>query len=122
MRTNVLVIAFLLIGCAVCGKGQQPLVGMIEGTVSDQSGSPIAFVNLRATNIDRVEPDSPRRTTVSDKNGNYQFVDVPPGRYAIVFKLSGYRDYTVSLVKVYPGQTVKMREIKMWSAKTRPGK
>ncbi len=117
MRIYVLLATFLLIGCLISAHSQQPLVGLIEGAIKEQGGSPIADATLRAINIDRVEPDSPLRTTVTDKDGIYQFVDVPPGRYSILVKRSGYRDYNVSLVNVRPGQTVKMPVIKMSPAK-----
>ena len=113
MRTYAGLIAFLLLGCAFPGKSQQPLVGLIQGTVKDPHDAPIPYAGLTATNIDSVEPESHRRTTGADKQGFYQFVDVPPGRYSIVVKMSGYSDYTVRLVTVHPGETVKMPVIKM---------
>jgi hypothetical protein len=51
--------------------------------------------------------------TGADKDGNYQFVEVPPGRYSVLVQETGYQDYTVGLVTVRPGETVKMGEIKM---------
>jgi hypothetical protein len=113
MRTSLLLIAFsLLVGSFPAGS-QQPLVGSIQGTVKDQKASPLSYATLTATNLDSVEPDSTRQITGADKDGNYQFVDVPPGRYSILVQESGYRDYTVALVTVHPGETVKMAEIKM---------
>jgi hypothetical protein len=113
MRAYVLFITFSLLGCAFPATSQQPLVGSIQGTVTNQQEAPIPYADLTATNIDNVEPESGRQTTGADKQGIYQFVEVPPGRYSIVVRKSGYRDYTVTLVTVYPGETVNMPEIKM---------
>jgi len=113
MRTYAGLIAFLLLGCAFPGKSQQPLVGLIQGTVKDPHDAPIPYAGLTATNIDSVEPESHLRTTGADRQGFYQFVDVPPGRYSIVIRKSGYRDYTVPVVTVRDGETVNMPEIKM---------
>ena len=94
-------------------SGQQPLVGLIQGTVVDQKQARIPYATLTATNIDAVEPGSRRMTTSADEKGFYQFVEVPEGRYSIVVKKKGYRDYKIPLVTVRPGETVNMPEIKM---------
>jgi hypothetical protein len=118
MRTNALLIAFSLLGCPFAVDSQQPLVGQIQGSVENQHEAPVAYAALTATNTDSVDPESHRRTTGADKQGFYEFVDVPPGRYSIVVKMKGYRDYTVPQVTVHPGETVRMPEIKMSSAAT----
>lgn len=118
MRTYVLLTAFSLLAYALPIQSQQPLVGMIQGTIRDQHGAPIPFAALTSTNVDSVEPGSHLQTTGADKQGIYQFVDVPPGRYSIVVKKNGYQDYKVSLVTVHPGETVRMPDIKMSPAKT----
>jgi Carboxypeptidase regulatory-like domain len=94
-------------------KGQQPLVGRIQGTVVDQKQARIPYATLTATNIDSVEPESHRMTTSADEKGFYQFVDVPEGRYSIVVQIRGYRDYTIPEVTVRGGETVNMPPIKM---------
>jgi hypothetical protein len=118
MRTSVLLIALPLLVGSFPAQSQQPLVGSIQGTVKDQKASPLPYATLTATNLDSVEPASTRQITGADKEGDYQFVDVPPGRYSILVQESGYQDYTVALVTVRPGETVKMPEIKMIPAAT----
>jgi Carboxypeptidase regulatory-like domain len=113
MRAYTGLIVFSLLGCAVPGDSQQPLVGSIQGTITDLHDAPIPYAGLTATNIDSVEPESHRQTTGADKQGSYQFVEVPPGRYSIVVKKNGYRDYTIPLVTVRDGETVRMPAIKM---------
>ena len=44
--------------------------------------------------------------TNSDHNGNYCFVDIPPGYYTLYAKLGGMR-YESHFVKVLPGQAVE---------------
>ena len=84
--------------------GQQPLVGVIQGTVTDRHNAPVAYANLTAANIDTVEPQ--RMMTSADENGFYQFVEVPEGRYSIVVRKKGYRDYRVPVVTVRGGETL----------------
>lgn len=118
LANTCIVLVTLFVTClAPPLESQQPLVGVIQGTIRDQGGNPIPDVRLSTTNIDSVERESHRRFGASDEHGFYQFVEVPPGHYSLVAKKKGYRDYTVSLVTVYPGQTVQMMDIKMSSAK-----
>jgi hypothetical protein len=83
-----------------CLKSQQPLVGSIQGKIIDRKQAPIPYAALTATNIDSVEPESNRITTGADEKGFYQFVDVPEGRYSIVVKKTGYRNYKILEVTV----------------------
>jgi hypothetical protein len=121
VRMYVLLITFSLLGGAFPAKSQQPLVGCIQGAITNRHGAPIPYADLTAANIDAVEPESHLRSASTDQQGIYQFVDVPEGRYSIVVKKSGYRDYTVPLVTVYPGEKVKMPEIKMSPVSTSAG-
>jgi hypothetical protein len=115
-----LLFAFLpLLVSSILVNGQQPLVGLIQGMVVDQKQARIPYATLTATNIDAVEPESRRRTTSADEKGFYQFVEVPEGRYSIVVKMKGYRDYTIPEVTVRGGETVNMPPIKMSPARSR---
>ena len=118
MTTSALVIAFSVLFCSFPLRSQQPLVASIQGTVKDQRGAPIPYANLTATNLGSVEPETGRQTTGTDKQGYYQFVDVPPGSYSLLVQQTGYQDYKVALVTVHSGETVKMPEIKMSPAKS----
>jgi Carboxypeptidase regulatory-like domain len=108
--------AFSLLLFLLPVNSQEPLVGLIQGTVVDQRQAPIPYAGLTATNIDSVDPESQRRTTGADEKGFYQFVDVPEGRYSIVVKKNGYRNYKISLVRVRGGETVNLPAIKMLPA------
>ncbi len=104
---------FSMLVCSILLKSQQPLVGLIQGTIVDQKHAAVPYALLTATNVDSVEPDSHTRTTNADERGLYQFVDVPEGRYSIVVQKKGYRDYTIAMVSVRGGETVNMPEIEM---------
>ena len=92
---------------------QQPLVGLVQGTIMDQKRAPIPFASLTAINIDAIDAESGRRTSGTNEQGIYQIVNVPTGRYSIVVTKKGYQDYKVPLVRVRPGETVNMPEIRM---------
>jgi len=87
---------------------QEPLVGAINGIVKARTGSAISEATLTATNLDSDPGDNPDRSTVSGPDGAYAIVDLPPGRYSITARKSGYRTCTVPLVTVADGEAVGM--------------
>jgi hypothetical protein len=114
MKKCFLPLVLSLLISSDCVKSQQPLVGLIQGKIIDQKQAPIPYAALTATNIDSVEPEGHRKTTGADQKGFYQFVDVPEGRYTIVVKKTGYRNYKIPVVTVRGGETVTMPDIKMF--------
>lgn len=111
MRPYLLLAVFSLL--AFPANPQQPLVGSIQGMIKDQRGVALPDASLTATNIDAVEPENHRHTSGTDKYGIFQFVDLSPGSFSITVQKRGYRDYTVPVVNVRPGEAVKMPDIRM---------
>ncbi len=70
---------------------------------------PIAEVALTATNLD----SGSNRYSASDSGGIHQFIDLPAGALFDQGTKNGYRDVTLSLVTVAPGQTVDSAHITM---------
>jgi hypothetical protein len=52
--------------------------GSVTGSVTDQLGEPLMNVTLTLT-----KPDGSTVTTVTDSNGEYTFVGLPPGNYTL---------------------------------------
>jgi hypothetical protein len=77
------VAALLLAGVL---SAQAPTAGRITGTVKDEQGDPLPGVS--------VEAKSPRlvgtAATVSDVNGVYRLLALPPGTYTITFSLPSF--------------------------------
>lgn len=113
MGKYLLTVLLALLIFSIPVESQQPLVGLIQGMIMGQKEAPVPYAALIATNIDSVAPESHRRTTAADEKGFYQLVDVPEGRYSIVVKKKGYRDYQIPMVTVRPGETVNMPAITM---------
>ncbi len=61
--------------------------GDIAGTVTDASGAAIAGVSVEASSPALIEK---ARTTVTDSNGLYKIVNLPPGTYAVTFSKDGF--------------------------------
>jgi hypothetical protein len=62
----------------------QSNAGNIYGTVTDASGAPLPGVTVTAS------ANGPRYTFVTESDGAFRFLRLPPGRYAITAELAGF--------------------------------
>ena len=74
----------ILLACICCFSifsfaQSQSTTGNIEGRVVDQNGAGVPNITVSATNQDT----GLAKTTVSDSEGNYIFVLLPPGKYKV---------------------------------------
>ena len=89
--------AALLVALHAAGLAQGRQTGTVRGSVVDAQGlvMPGVTVTVRSPALQGA------RTVVTDINGNYQILALPPGEYDVVFELSGFADVnemaTVSL-------------------------
>ncbi|MGZ8851898.1 MAG: outer membrane beta-barrel protein [Thermoanaerobaculia bacterium] len=66
----------------------QSSTGNIYGKVSDRSGQPLPGVTVVASS------DGPQQTFVTEADGAYRFLRLPPGRYKVTADLSGFSPAT----------------------------
>jgi hypothetical protein len=62
--------------------------GSITGAVKDTSGAVLPGVTVEIESPALIEQ---RRSAVTDTNGNYRIVDLPPGTYSVTFTLTGFK-------------------------------
>jgi hypothetical protein len=62
--------------------------GSITGAVKDPSGAILPGVTVEVASPALIEQS---RTAVTDSNGNYRIVDLPPGTYSVTFTLTGFK-------------------------------
>src|SRR5947209_15933634 len=67
----------------------QTSTGSVTGRVVDPSGAPIANAEVRL--INQATKDS--RLVPTGGNGDFVFVDVQPGDYALNIKVSGFKQF-----------------------------
>src|SRR5690349_5631510 len=67
--------------------GAQTTTGRISGTVADSSGGVLPGVAVTVVN----EATALARTTTSDSQGAYVFVDLPVGSYTVKTELAGFK-------------------------------
>jgi hypothetical protein len=63
------------------------VLGTVAGNVKDASGAVLPGVTVEASSPALIEKV---RTAVSDGNGQYQIVNLPPGVYSVTFTLPGF--------------------------------
>src|SRR4051794_16913151 len=79
MRKIVLCLAALVLFSFSAFGQSQATTGNIEGRVTDQNGAVVPSIAVSVTNQDT----GFGKTTVTDSNGNYIFVLLPPGSYRL---------------------------------------
>ena len=82
---SALLLALLVAGACSHAFGQSTF-GSILGTVTDSTGAVIPDATVTLTNLETRET----RTSRSDSNGNYQFPNLLPGAYSVVFEKGGF--------------------------------
>jgi hypothetical protein len=65
----------------------QITTAVIEGVVADTSGAVLPGVTVEIRNVDT----NFTRTAVTDRDGRFVALQIPPGRYTVTFKLTASR-------------------------------
>ena len=96
---------FLILNLAVfCGLSfAQRITGKIIGEVTDDEGTPLPGVT--------VEISSPSlmggvHSQIASEDGDYRFINLPPGTYKLVFSLNGFQTVERQNIKVSLNTTV----------------
>src|SRR5260221_14610666 len=66
------------------------VTGGIAGTVKDTTGAVLPGATVEVASPTLIEKV---RTTTSDAQGQYKFIDLRPGVYAVTFALTGFNSY-----------------------------
>jgi hypothetical protein len=89
-RTSAIVLAFVLGMCPAVAFAQLA-TGNVYGTVTDATGA--ALPGATVTAASRALGGTPR-TTVSDKDGGFQFLNLDHGTYTITISMEGFSTLT----------------------------
>ncbi|MGI8992218.1 MAG: carboxypeptidase regulatory-like domain-containing protein [Bryobacteraceae bacterium] len=82
----------------------QSIFGAIVGTVKDASGSVIANANVRITNMD----ENTFRSIKTDSKGDYEALNLKPGRYSATVVHPGFQESTKSDIALDARQTSRI--------------
>lgn len=76
----------------------------LTGTVTDQSGAPVADARVTATEVDT----RAARTGATDSSGHYLFSQIDPGTYRVTVQSRGFADASSQPAAVNVGRTVAL--------------
>jgi outer membrane receptor for ferrienterochelin and colicin len=101
---SVLAVALLVFMPALSTAQSQATTGVIEGTVSDPSGAPIAgatvLVKNTATNLER--------TLATDADGRFRALLLPLGPYRVTVSLTGFSTLVREGIQLTVGQAANL--------------
>jgi hypothetical protein len=102
LRAATLVICVLAAG--TLSAQSTSTKGSISGMVVDEGAIPLPGVAVVLSSTAMQET----QTTVTDTNGGFRFVRLPPGAYKAVFSLSGFQKLEQEVVEVNIGESVRL--------------
>src|SRR5688572_18195650 len=102
MKHVIRVTMMCVMALAVCGDASAQTLGTIAGSAKDNSGAILPGVTVEVSSPALIEKV---RSTTTDSTGLYRIVNLPPGTYAVEFKLTGFNTYRREGVQLSPGFT-----------------
>ena len=100
MRKLLSLVAVIIFASTLVVAQSQSTTGNIEGRVVDQNGAIVPGIAISATNQDT----GYGKTAMTDSDGNYLFVLLPPGNYKVeVAAAKGFAAVTYNNVAVTVG-------------------
>jgi hypothetical protein len=86
------------------GAQTQITTGIIQGSVTDVTGASLPGVGVEARNLETNQG----RTLVTESDGRYVFLQLPPGPYRVTFTLPGFATLVQENVQLTVGQAITL--------------
>src|SRR6187402_2061385 len=109
MMTRNTRIALLLAAFASIGLLGQGLTGNLTGSISDQSGAPVAAAEVVLTNVSTNQV----RSLQSDSNGDFTFTQLLPSTYKIQVTSSGFKRYEQTDIGLTATERLVLKRIEL---------
>lgn len=105
--TKVIWAALLFVAVFAASAHAQSTFGSVVGTVQDATNAvvPGAAVTLHS------QDDNSDRVTTSSSTGDFQFVNLKPGRYSVASQVTGFADAHVAAFDLAPRQTARVNVV-----------
>src|SRR3984893_3683321 len=94
-------IAVVLMVCSAVG---QSTFGSIVGVVQDKTQAVVPGASVQIRNLE----DNNTRSTTSDQNGAFEFVDLKPGKYAVSVQAESFGDFQVPSAELIARQALRV--------------
>jgi hypothetical protein len=105
MAKRLMLLVFVILTAASPAAAQtQITTGVIQGTVADPTGASLPGVTVEARNLDTNQA----RTLVTESDGRFVFLQLPPGNYRLTCTLSGFATLVQENIQLTVGQAVTL--------------
>src|SRR5216684_3072965 len=89
-----------LLAASTTVAGQTVRSGSIDGTITDNTGGVLPGVTITLTSP---ALQVPQIVKTSEARGEYQFLDLPPGTYRLVYELPGFTSVVREQIQLTTG-------------------
>ncbi len=104
----VIVVSSIALALAHAAAAQtQITTGVIQGVVTDTSGAVLPGVDVEARNVET----NLARNVVTDRDGRFVALQLPPGRYKVTFKLTGFATFVQENILLRVGQSAQVSPV-----------
>src|SRR5438034_6776189 len=104
---SLTVMIILLTAAAGLAAQSQITTGVVDAIVLDTSGAVLPGVDVEIRNVDT----NLTRTLTTDRDGRFVALQLPPGRYTVTFKLSGFATIVQESVLVTVGEAIRLSPV-----------
>jgi hypothetical protein len=104
VRSRQIVLSLVLVLLAAAVAAPQTGQGSLRGYVKDEQGGALPGVTISATSPALIQP----ATAVTDADGAYRLINLPPGSYTIKAELTGFATYRHEDVLLRAGATFQV--------------
>jgi hypothetical protein len=104
MKALRFLLILTLLSSPLIPANAQSTFGSIVGVVQDPSQATVAGATIKVRNLD----ENTSHTAASDSEGNFQFLNLKPGRYEITATRSGFADFKISELQLDARQTLRI--------------
>jgi hypothetical protein len=87
-KRNILVLSVAFLFAVTCAWAQTGTTSL-RGAVTDKTGATVANANVTLTNVGQAL----KREMTTNNAGEYEFLALPPGTYALTVELTGFRKF-----------------------------
>jgi|HubBroStandDraft_6_1064221.scaffolds.fasta_scaffold05832_2 hypothetical protein len=88
LKRNILISSLAMLFTITCAWGQTGTTSL-RGVVSDKTGATVANAKVTLTNVGQAL----KREATTTNTGEYEFLALPPGTYALTVELTGFRRF-----------------------------